>query len=76
MGKSFLEKPCTRVDGETMPRTTPKKSNLGVSLYQESKVLYSLFLLQVKLRTYGIGIDISSLTAKKDLLLQKLKLIS
>ena len=46
----FLEKSYTKCSGETIPRPFSKKSKLSISLDQYSKVLYSLFLLYVKLR--------------------------
>ena len=50
MRNIFLEKSCTKCDGETIPRFFSKKSNVSISLDQYSKVLYSLFLLYAKLR--------------------------
>ena len=50
----FLEKSYTKCDGETIPRLFSKKSKLGISLDQYSKVLYSSFVLYVKLRTIEI----------------------
>ena len=47
----FLEKSYTKYGGETFPRPFSKKSKLGISLDQHSKVLYILFLLFSKLRT-------------------------
>ena len=44
-----LEKSCTKCGGETIPR-----SQLSISLDQEPKVLYSLFLLYAKLRAIEI----------------------
>ena len=49
MRNIFLEKSYTKMDGETSPRPFPEKLKLSMSLDQESKVLYSLFLLYVKL---------------------------
>ena len=40
----FLKKPCTKCDGEISPRPFYKKSKLSISLDQQFKVLYSLFL--------------------------------
>ena len=48
--KIFLEKPCTKCHGETSPRHFPEKLKLSIFPDQESKVLYSLFLLRDKLR--------------------------
>ena len=39
---------------ETIPRALSKKSNLSISLDQESKVLNSLFLLYANLRAIEI----------------------
>ena len=44
----FLEKLYTKYGGETSPRPFSKKSKLRLSLDQQSKVLYSLFLLYVQ----------------------------
>ena len=44
MRNIFLEKSYTKCDGETIPKPLSKKSKLSISLDQ-SKVLYSLFLL-------------------------------
>ena len=46
----FLEKSSTICRGETIARSFSKKSNLSISLNQQSKVLYSLFLLYVRVR--------------------------
>ena len=46
----FLEKPYKKCDGETIPRTFSKIPKLSISMDQQSKVLYSLFLLYTKLR--------------------------
>ena len=43
MRNIFLEISYTKHDGETIPRPFSKKSKLGISLDQYSKVLYSLF---------------------------------
>ena len=50
MRKLFLEKSYTKYNGETISRPYSKKSKLTISLDQDSKVLFSLFLLYVKLR--------------------------
>ena len=50
MRNIFLEKSCTKYDGETNSRPFSEKLKLSISLDQQSKVLYSLFLLYVKLR--------------------------
>ena len=54
MRKAFLEKSYKKCDGDTIPRQIPKKSNLSIFLYQQAKVLHSLFLLYAKLRTIKI----------------------
>ena len=41
MRNIFLEKSCTKYDGETIPRPFSKKSKLSISLEQYSKVLCS-----------------------------------
>ena len=41
----FLEKSHTKRGGETSPRPFSEKLKLSISLDQESKFLYSLFLL-------------------------------
>ena len=46
----FLEKSFTKYQGDTIPRTFSKISKLSISLDQLFKVLYSLFLLHIKLR--------------------------
>ena len=48
---TFLEKSYTKWDGETISKPFSKKSKLNKYLDQLSKVLYSLFLFYVKLRT-------------------------
>ena len=42
---NFVEKSYTKYAGETIPRLLSKKSKLSISLYQERKILNSLFLL-------------------------------
>ena len=54
MIKIFLEKLYAKCAGETVPRPSSKKSKLSISLNQESKVLYSLFLLYAKLRAIEV----------------------
>ena len=44
----FLEKSYTKCYGETSPRPFSEKLKLSISLDQESKVSYSLFLLYAK----------------------------
>ena len=50
MGNSFFEKSYTKYGGETSPTCFSEKSELSISLNQQSKVLHSLFLLYSKLR--------------------------
>ena len=50
----FLEKSYTKYDGETSPRPFSEKLKLGISLDQESKVLYSWFFLYAKPEAIGI----------------------
>ena len=47
----FIEKWYTKCGGETSPRPFSEKLKLSISLDQQSKVLYNLFLLYAKLRT-------------------------
>ena len=54
MRNIFLEKSYARCGGETSPRPFPERFKLSVSMEQQSKVLYSLFLLYAKLRAIGI----------------------
>ena len=49
----FLEKSYTNCGGETIPRPFSEKSKLGLSLDQQSKYLYSSYLLHAKLSTVG-----------------------
>ena len=44
----FLEKSYTKYDGETSPRPFSEKLKLSISLDQESKVSYNLFLFYAK----------------------------
>ena len=44
MRNNFLEKSYTKCDGETSSRPFSEKLKLSISLDQQSKVLYSLFL--------------------------------
>ena len=48
----FLEKPYANCVEETVPRPFSKKSKLSISLNQYSEVLFILFLLFGKLRTF------------------------
>ena len=50
----FLEKSYTKCGGQTSPRHFSGKLKLCLSLDQQSKVLYSLFLLYPKLRAIEI----------------------
>ena len=54
MRNIFLEKSYTKCGGETSPRPFSEKSKLSISLDQQAKVLYSLFLLHVKLSNIEI----------------------
>ena len=54
MRNIFLEKSYAKCGGDTIPRTFSKKSKLNASLYQQSNVLYSLFLFYAKLRPIKI----------------------
>ena len=51
MRNIFHEKLYTKCGRETIPSPFSKKSKLSISLDQQTKVLYILFLLFVKLRT-------------------------
>ena len=48
MKNIFLEKSYTKCDGETSPRPFSEKLKLSISLDQESKVSYNLFLFYAK----------------------------
>ena len=50
----FLEKSYTKFGGETFLRPFSKKSKLSISADQQCKILYSLFLFNVKLRTFEV----------------------
>ena len=54
MRNIFVEKLYTKCGGETIPRNFSEKTKLSIFLDQLSKVLYSLFLLHVKLKTIKI----------------------
>ena len=71
MRNIFLEKSYAICGGETIPTPFSKKSMLNISLYQQSKVLYSLFLLYAKLR----AIEILKLISEDHLLLPHIKLL-
>ena len=49
IGNIFLEKPYTKYGGETIPRPFSKKLKSRISLYQQSKVSHSFFLLYTNL---------------------------
>ena len=48
----FLEKSYTKYGGKTIPRPFSEKSKSSISLDQQSKVLYSLLLLNVQVEGY------------------------
>ena len=50
MENIFLEKSYIKYDGEISPRNFSEKIKFSISLDQQGKVLYSLFILYVKLR--------------------------
>ena len=54
MRNIFLEKSCTKYGGETSPRPFSGKLKLSISLDQLRIALYSLFLLNPKLRATEI----------------------
>ena len=54
MTNIFIETSYTECGGETSPRPFSEKSKLSISLEQQAKVLYSLFLLHVKLSNIEI----------------------
>ena len=54
MRNIFLEKSYAKCYGKTSPRPFSEKLKLSISLDQQSKVLYSLFLLYAKLRAIKI----------------------
>ena len=54
MRKIIPEKSYAKFVAETGPRTFSGKLKLSISLDQQSKVLYSLFLLYAKLRAIEI----------------------
>ena len=51
MKNIFFEKPYTKCGGETRPRSFSKKLKLDISLDQQIKVLYGLFLLHVQVKS-------------------------
>ena len=54
MRNIFLEKSYTKNDGETSPRPFSEKLKVNLSLDQQSKVSYSLYLCYAKLRVIKI----------------------
>ena len=48
----FFEKPYSKCDGKHSPRTFSKNSKLNISVDQQSKILYSLFLLYAQVEDY------------------------
>ena len=52
MRNIFLEKSNKKCGGETSPRHFSEKSKLNISLDQQSKVLYNLFLLYLQVEIY------------------------
>ena len=50
----FLEKSYRKCGRETVPRPFSKNSKLSMSLYQQSKVLYSLHLVYARLEAIEI----------------------
>ena len=57
MRNIFLKKLYTKCGKETSPRIFSGKLKLRISLDQQSKVLYSLFLLYPKLKAIEIYFD-------------------
>ena len=57
MTNIFLKKSYSKYYGETSPRLFSEKLKLSISLDQQSKVLYSLFLLYGKLRALSKYIE-------------------
>ena len=51
---NFYEKSYTKYRGKATPKLFSKKSKLGISLDQQSKVLHNLFLLYAKLKAIEI----------------------
>ena len=54
-----MKNKCTKCGGETIPRFFYKKSKLTISLDQYTKVLYSLFLLYIKVEKYQNIVKVS-----------------
>ena len=54
MRNIFLEKSYTKYSEELILRLFSKKSELSISMDQQYKVLYSLFLLNAKLRAIKV----------------------
>ena len=51
---TFLEKPYIKCRGDTIPRPFSKRSKLSIFLDEQSKLLYNLYLLYVKLSAMKI----------------------
>ena len=60
----FLENSYTKFSGETILRSFSKNPKLSISLDQQSKVLYRLFLLYTKLRNIEISQNILKLSCR------------
>ena len=54
MKNIFLEKSYAKCDEETSPRLFSEKLKLSISLDQESKVSYNLFLMYTKAKAIKI----------------------
>ena len=52
MRNIFHEKSYIKNGRKTIPLTFSKKSKLSIFLYQQSEVLYSLYLLHVQVESY------------------------
>ena len=59
MRNTFLEKSYTKCGRETIPRPFSKKSKFSKSLDQQSKVSYSLLLLNVQVECYRNTLKLS-----------------
>ena len=60
MRNIFLEKSYTECSGETIPKLFSEKSKLSISLDQQCKVLYSLFLLDAQVEGYRNTLNLIS----------------
>ena len=56
---TFLEKSYTKFGEETIPRPFSKKSKLSICLNQQSKVLYSFFLIVCQVEGYRYILKLS-----------------